>query len=114
MGTCRGLRSIYRTDPHKRMHGGDKGDARPEHREGKQPEDKDKDDEDQDKNPRHAYTDPAKVCRTIFGGKVALETGRERKFIARAVMAVANPDDKITDPRYQTWSHREIMFSRAD
>jgi hypothetical protein len=38
----------------------------------------------------------------IFGGKVALETGRERKLLARVVMNVAKQDDKIADPKYHT------------
>jgi hypothetical protein len=29
-------------------------------------------------------------------------------------MALANSDEKITDPKFQNWSHRTITFSRAD
>jgi hypothetical protein len=43
-----------------------------------------------------------------------LETRRERKLTARAVMALTNSDEKTTDPKYQNWSQRAIMFSRAD
>lgn len=102
MGTCRGLGSIYHADPRKRMHGGDKGDAPPNQQDGKKADEEENDDEDQDKNPRHAYMESAKICRTIFGGRVALKTGRERKLTAQAVMAVINSDEKIADPKYQT------------
>ena len=67
--------------------------------------DKDEDEDDPDKNPRHAYTDPDRTIRTIFGGRVATETGRERKLTARAVTAVAWTDDTVADPKYQNWSH---------
>jgi hypothetical protein len=43
-----------------------------------------------------------------------LETGWERNLTARAVMDVANSDEKTTDPKYQNWSHQAITFSRAD
>lgn len=75
MGTCRGLKSIYRSDPHKRMHGGDKDDAQPDYRGGKKPDNQEKDDEDYDKNPHQAYKSPERTIQTVFGGKVALETG---------------------------------------
>jgi hypothetical protein len=50
--------------------------------------------------PHHAYKDPNRTIRTIFGGKVALETGQERKLTARAIMALANSDEKIIDPKF--------------
>jgi hypothetical protein len=66
------------------------------------------------KNLHHAYKDPDRTICIIFGGKVALETGRERKLTAQDVMALANSHEKTTDPKYQNWSHRSITFSRAD
>jgi hypothetical protein len=42
-----------------------------------------------------------------------LEIRPERKLTARAVRAIANSDEKITDPKYQNWFHWAIMFSRA-
>ena len=51
---------------------------------------------------------------TIIGGKVSIETKRERKLLARACLNVANTDNLLTDPRLPPWSHREISFSRKD
>jgi hypothetical protein len=51
---------------------------------------------------------------TIVGGKVSVESKRERKLLARACLNVAKVDDLIVDPRLPPWSHREINFSRAD
>jgi hypothetical protein len=45
---------------------------------------------------------------------VATETGRQRKLIAGAVMAVTKVDDKIADVRVPDWSYQVITFSRAD
>jgi hypothetical protein len=52
------------------------------------------------KKPRHAYKDPDRIIRSIFGGKVALETRRERKLTTQAIMAITNSDKKITDPKF--------------
>jgi hypothetical protein len=66
------------------------------------------------KPPHHAYKDPDRTIRIIFGGKVALETGWERKLTGQAIMALTNSDEKTTNHKYQNWSHRTIMFSRAN
>jgi hypothetical protein len=54
-----------------------------------------------------------KHVTTIVGGKVSIESKRERKLLARACLNVAKVDDLIADPRLPPWSHREINFSRA-
>jgi hypothetical protein len=110
MGDCRGLKSIYRSDARKRQRGSDKNDRRDD----KRIDEEDKTEEEHDKDPRHAYKDPDRSVRSIFGGKVALENGRQRKLTTRAVMALNNPDGRVADPKYQNWSHQPITFSRAD
>jgi hypothetical protein len=101
MGNYRGLKSIYHSDPHKRMHGGSKDGERDNQWDDKKGDEEEKDEEEQDKKkPHHAYKDPDRTIRTIFGGKVALETRWERKLTAQAVMAVTNSDEKITGPKF--------------
>jgi hypothetical protein len=75
MGDCRGLKSIYRSDARKRQRGCDKNDRLDD----KRPDEEDKTEEEHDKDPRHAYKDPDRSVRIIFGGKVDLENGRQRK-----------------------------------
>jgi hypothetical protein len=81
MGDCRGLKSIYRSDPHKRQCGDNKEGDKNDRRDDKRPDEEDKTKE-HDKDPHHAYKDPDRSIRNIFGGKVALENGRQRKFTA--------------------------------
>jgi hypothetical protein len=81
MGDCRGLKSIYRSDAHKRQRGSDKDGDKNDRRDDKRP-DEDKTEEERDKDPRHAYKDPDRSVHSIFGGKVALENGRQRKLTA--------------------------------
>jgi hypothetical protein len=82
------------------MHSGNKDDERDDQRDDKKGDEEEKDEEERDKNPHHAYKDPDRTIHTIFGGKVALKTGRERKLTTRAVMALANSDEKVTDPKF--------------
>jgi hypothetical protein len=82
------------------MHSDGKDSKRDDQRDDKNGDKEEKDEEERDKNRRHAYKDPDRTIRTIFGGKVTLETGQERKLIARAVMALANSDEKIVDPKF--------------
>jgi hypothetical protein len=114
MGDCRGLKSIYRSDPCKRQHGGDKDGDKNDRQDDKRPNEEDKTKEERDKDPRHAYKDPDRSIHSIFGGKVALENGLQTKLTARAVMALNNSDEKVANPKYQNWSHQPITFSRAD
>ena len=51
---------------------------------------------------------------TIIGGKVSIETKRERKLLARACLNMANADNLIADLWLPPWSHCEISFSRKD
>jgi hypothetical protein len=74
----------------------------------------DDDDDEQDRNPRHQYVNPTKTIHSIFGGKVSLESKRERKLLKWACLSVVNTDDLISDPRLPAWSQHEISFSRAD
>lgn len=43
-----------------------------------------------------------------------METRREWKLTARAIVAISNSDKKIADPKFPNWSHQTITFSRAD
>jgi hypothetical protein len=74
MGNCRGLKSIYLSDAHKRQHGGDKDGDKDDRWDDKR-SDEDKTEEECDMDPRHAYKDPNRSVRSIFRGKVALENG---------------------------------------
>jgi hypothetical protein len=73
MGDCRGLKSIYCSDARKRQHDDDKDSDKNDYRDDKRPDEKDKTEEELDKDSRHAYKDPDRSVRNIFGGKVALE-----------------------------------------
>ena len=77
-------------------------------------EQRDEDNNDEDADPRHKYVKPTDHVHTIIGGKVSIETKRERKLLAHACLNVANTDNLIADPRLPPWSHREISFSRKD
>jgi hypothetical protein len=114
MGDCRGLKSIYCSDPRKRQRSGDKDGDKNDRRDNNRPDEEDKTEEEHDKDPHHAYKDPDRSVRNIFGRKAALENGRQRKLTARAVMALNNLNGKVADPKYQNWSHQPITFSRAD
>jgi hypothetical protein len=59
----------------------------------------DDDDDEQDRNTLHQYVNPTKTVHSIFGGKVFLESKRERKLLKRAYLNVVNTDDLIFDPR---------------
>jgi hypothetical protein len=98
MGQCNSFRSIFRGDC-KRWRGDASDDKQDDKQEGKKPlvEEEEKEDDGEDKNPRHSYQNPDRTVQTIFGGRVATETGRQRKLTARAVMAVTKADDKIAD-----------------
>jgi hypothetical protein len=114
MGNCRGLKSIYCSDTHKRQRGGDKDGDKDDRRDDKRPNEEDKTEEECNKDPHHAYKDPNRSVRSIFGGKVALENGRQRKLTARVVLALNNSDKRVADPKYQNWSHQPITFIRVD
>jgi hypothetical protein len=115
MGQCNGFRSIFRGDG-KRWCGDASDDKQDDKQEGKKPlvEEEEKGDDGKDKNPHHSYQNPDRTVQTIFGGRVATETGRQRKLTARAVMVVTKTDDKIADVRVSDWSHQVITFNRAD
>jgi hypothetical protein len=64
------------------------------------PDEEDKTEEEH-KDPHHAYKDPDRSVRSIFGGKVALENRRQRKLTTQAVMGLNNSDERVADPKYQ-------------
>jgi len=106
MEECRILKSIYtrraaQDDPAK-------NDGK---QDGRCHEDED---DDQDRDPRHQYVNPTDVVHSIFGGKVSIESKRERKLLKRACLNVDSTDGLIADPKFPPWSHREISFSRKD
>ena len=53
------------------------------------------------------------MVATIFRGLAAAESRRDRKLIARRVLAI-NSEDDITNPCYCPWSEVPITFSRAN
>jgi hypothetical protein len=74
----------------------------------------DDNDDAKDRNPCHQYVNPTKTVHSIFGGKVSLESKRDRKLLKRACLSIINTDDLVSDPRLLAWSHCEISFSQAD
>jgi hypothetical protein len=60
---------------------------------------RDDDEDNLDKNTKHQYQEPVRHVATIVGGKVSIESKRERKLLARACLNVAKTDDLIVDPR---------------
>jgi hypothetical protein len=60
---------------------------------------RDDDEDDPDKNPKHQYQELVRHVATIVGGKVSVESKRERKLLAHACLNVAKTDDLIADPR---------------
>jgi hypothetical protein len=80
MESCRFLKNIYakqlaNDDATKAIDDGPRRDG-----------DDDGDDE-QDKNPHHQYVNPTKTVHSIFGGKVSLESKRERKLLKQACLS---------------------------
>jgi hypothetical protein len=103
MENCRFLKNIYakqlaNDDAPKAIDDGPRRDG------------DDDDDDEHDRNPCHQYVNPTKTVHSIFGGKVSLESKRERKLLKQACLSVINTDDLISDPRLLAWSHREISF----
>jgi len=106
MEECHVLKSIYtrraaQDDPAKKN---GKQDGR----------DHEDEDDNQDRDPRHQYVSPTDVVHSIFGGKVSIESKRERKLLKRACLNIDSTDDLIANPKFPPWSHREISFSRKD
>jgi len=106
MEECRVLKSIY-----TRRAAQDDSAKKNNKRDGHDHEDED---EDQDRDPRHQYVSPTDVVHSIFGGKVSIESKRERKLLKRACLNIDSTDGLIADPKFPPWSHREISFSRKD
>jgi len=97
MEECRVLKNIYtrraaQDDPAKKN---GKQDGR----------DHEDEDEDQDWDPRHQYVIPTDVVHSIFGGKVSIESKRERKLLKRACLNIDSMDGLIVDPKFPPWSH---------
>jgi len=57
-------------------------------------------DDDQDRDPRHQYVSPTDVVHSMFGGKVSIESKRERKLLKRVCLNVDNTDGLIVDPKF--------------
>ena len=106
MEECRVLNSIYTQRAAQ-------GDAAKKNGKRDRRSQEDEDD-DQDRDPRHQYVSPTDVVHSIFGGKVSIESKRERKLSKRACLNVDRADGLITDPKFPPWSHREISFNRQN
>jgi len=106
MEECRILKNIYT----QRAAQGDTAKTIGKHDRRNQEEE----DDDQDRDPRHQYVNPTDVVHSIFGGKVSIESKRERKLLKRACPNMDSADGSITNPKFPPWSHREISFSRQD
>ena len=88
MENCRVLKSIY-----TRQQAPDTSD-----KPNDVAEQRNEDNEDDDADPRHKYVKPTDRVHTIIGGKVSIETKRERKLLTRACLNVANTNNFTTDP----------------
>jgi len=84
MEECRVLKSIY-----TRRAAQDDSAKKNGKQDGRGHEDED---DDQDRDPRHQYVSPTDVVHSIFGGKVSIESKRERKLLKRACL---NVDSKM-------------------
>lgn len=106
-GECNGFASIFAK---KRQRVNRKGNAKkPDAR------DKSEDDEELEKDPRHAYKAPEKhVTAMIFGSKVGLDNGPDKKLLKRRIFALSKADGLIVDVKAPAWSEQPISFSRAD
>jgi len=71
-------------------------------------------DEDKDRYPRPQYVNPTDVVHAIFGGKVSIESKRERKVPKRACLNVDSFNGLVIDPKFPPGSHQEISFSKQD
>jgi len=106
MEECRVLKSIY---TQRAAQGDSAKKNRKQDRHGHEDED-----DDQDRDPRHQYVSPTDVVHSIFGGKVSIESKRERKLLKRDCLNVDSTDGLIADPKFPSWSHREISFNKQD
>jgi len=104
MEECRVLKSIY---TQRAAQGDTAKKNRKQDIHGQEDED-----DDQDRDPRHQYVSPTDMVNSLFGGKVSIESKRERKLLKRACPNVDNTDGLIADPKFPLWSHREISFNR--
>jgi hypothetical protein len=89
---CKVLKEIYRCK-HALENANKTNDATDQHNR------RDDDEDDPNKNPKHQYQEPVRHVATIVGGKVSVESKRERKLLARTCLNVAKVDDHIVDPR---------------
>ena len=102
MENCRVLKSIY-----TRQQAPDTSD-----KPNNIGEQRNEDNDDEDADPRHKYVKPTDRVHTIIGGKVSIETKRERKLLARACLNVANTDNLLTDPCTTLLGvHRKTLYS---
>jgi len=104
MEECRILKSIYT----QQVVQGDTGKTAGKRNRRNQEDE----DEDQDRDLRHQYVNPTDVVHSIFGGKVSIESKRERKLLKRACLNIESSDGLVADPKFPPWSHQEISFSR--
>jgi len=95
MEECRVLKSIY-----TRRAAQDDSAKNNGKQDGRDHEDED---EDQDRDPQHQYVNPTDVVHSIFGGKVSIESKRERKLLKRACLNVDTTDGLIADPKFPPW-----------
>jgi len=92
MEECRVLKSIY---TQRAAQGDSVKKNGKQDRHGQEDED-----DDQDRDPRHQYVSPTDVVHSIFGGKVSIESKRERKLLKRACPNVDSSDGLIADPKF--------------
>jgi len=92
MEECRVLKSIY---TQRAAQGDTTKKNRRQDRHGQEDED-----DDQERDPRHQYVSPTDVVHSIFGGKVSIESKKERKLLKRACLNVYSTDGLIADPKF--------------
>jgi hypothetical protein len=98
MEECRVLKSIYT----RRAAQGDATKIARKHDRCSQEDE----DDDQDRDPRHHYVNPTDIVCSIFGGKVSIESKRERKLLKRACLNIDSSDGLISDHMFPP-SHTE-------
>lgn len=119
---CWGFANIFTKSAAKRsrdggqQRGGGASKNRPRNSNDREVKVEKKDDDrmsDNDKLPE--FKELERHVGAIFGGKVALETARDRKLLRRAIVAYSKAKpEAVADVKCPPWSEQPISFSRAD
>lgn len=120
---CWGFANIFTKVVAKRPRGGGQSRGGGSNRNRPRNNNSDKEVKDEKKDEDHVseederptYKEPERHVAAIFGGKVTLESQRDKKLLRRAIVAFSKADQEtVTDVKLPRWSEQPISFSRAD